>query len=147
MAFGEAAGSWGEAEPLGLSVRKAGLLKLLSLRKEAPPPLDDDVPLGAEAEPAGESPSTRPDPEPPTMTVLRGYASPASVASLRAWARAIGHTDLLEDKLKTCPVEGGVPQITPQKYQRFVTAVRQAPELAPAVLGGQGPSDHEDVPL
>jgi hypothetical protein len=67
----------------------------------------------------------------------------------------MGHTDLLEDKLKTCPLDGEVPQITPQQYQRFVTAVRQAAELAPAMLEGQGPGepsgsargDEEDVPL
>jgi hypothetical protein len=147
LAFGEAAGSWGDVEPLGLSVRKAGLLKLLGLRKEAPPPLDDDVPSGAETEarpatqsdrlgapPVGEPPSAGPAPEPPTMTTLRGYASPTSVVSLRIWAKAMGQTDLLEDKLKTCPLEGGVPQVTPQQYQRFMTAVQQAAELAPTTF-------------
>jgi len=53
LGFGEAAGCWPEVDPLGLSVRKRGLLALLELRKDAPPAeapaVDDDVPLGGEA--------------------------------------------------------------------------------------------------
>jgi len=51
-AFGEAASRWGEVEPLGLRVRKAALVKLLAMKKDAPPLVDDDddVPLGDAAE-------------------------------------------------------------------------------------------------
>lgn len=52
--FGAEVDTWPKVESAGLSIMRAGYLKLLAMRQETPPAaepaVDDDVPLGAEAE-------------------------------------------------------------------------------------------------
>jgi hypothetical protein len=119
LGFGEEiATSWGDVEPLGLSVRKAGLTKLLTLKKDAPPPEDaDDVPLGTSAIPPG----------PPSLQLgADGYVMPTVIEALHVWAAHEQVAGVLDELLRLCPGYPGAPLVTEAQYQRFATRCQEA---------------------
>jgi hypothetical protein len=135
QAFGEAAGRFAEAEVLGLSVRKAALLKLLAMPKQAPPPTPGAT-RNVTREPEAEAPlaSLQPEggqdtgaPAPPSLRVgADGYVMPQVVEDLKTWAAARQVAGVLEELLRLCPGYPGAPLVTEAQWLRFVTACQAA---------------------
>jgi hypothetical protein len=127
LAFGDAVRVWADVEALGLSVRRDGLLKLLLLKKDAPPPVEtepDDVPLDPPAETEASQPE--PPPSPPELILVEGYAGLESVQALRAWATALGARLALETELARGGADASGPLVTSEQWERCVLAVQAA---------------------
>jgi hypothetical protein len=139
-------------EDMSVSNLRKGLSCLLAARRDAsaPPPDDEDVPmgempLGAEAEAhlaslreerTEASSSSAPlsnvvgvlegPTETPPLTAT-GYVTADGIEAVRVWAQRLGQVGVMAEWLKICPPgPDGLPLVTPEMYGRLLGSVSYA---------------------